>query len=82
LSYEDDSTKIKTNGDNSPMSKLKSLMEAEQELNEIFSENKSRTNNAAADGTYCNSFRLFPPQWSPEKSCNSLSKNNLNESTS
>jgi len=54
------------------MSKLKSLMEAEQELNDIFSENKSRTNNTVADGAYCNSFRLFPPQWSPEKSCNSF----------
>jgi len=43
------------------MTNLKSIMEAEQELNEIFSENKSRTNNNCEDGAYCNSFRLFPP---------------------
>ena len=68
----DETKKSQACNDASPMSELKSLMEAEQELSAIFSKGKDASK-------FCSYSNLSNNQiWSPDKNC-SLSTNELSE---
>eukprot|EP00347_Sterkiella_histriomuscorum_P013885 403362992 len=80
LSYEDESSQIHNLNNNSQNSELRSIMEAEQELSEIFSRSRQRYQDISSCPTSQLGFSTSS-QWSPDKT-NNFRLNNLNQSTS